>query len=137
MTSVPAISSSFFALLKRWSPAVLMMALIFMFSSIPSDAMPDFGVYDLGFMKVGHLVGYGLLAVAFLRGLGSYTLSTAFLAWLLSVIYAGTDEFHQSFVPGRNAALVDIAIDATGAGLGLLIAAAIRKVKSQKMEPGE
>jgi hypothetical protein len=135
MTSVPATSSSFFGLLKRWGPAVLMMGIIFTFSSIPSEAMPNFGVYNLGFMKAGHMVGYGILATAFLRGLGSLTPSTAGLAWCLSVLYAITDEFHQSFVPGRNAAVMDITIDAIGVALGLLIVALIKKVKNQRSNP--
>jgi VanZ family protein len=41
------------------------------------------------------------------------------LAWLLAVLYAATDEFHQSFVPGRNPSIVDIFLFD---GLGALFA---------------
>jgi hypothetical protein len=34
---------------------------------------------------------------------------------LSSSLYALTDEFHQTFTPGRNGTLVDVAIDMSGA----------------------
>jgi len=40
--------------------------------------------------------------------------------FLVAVIYSLTDEYHQSFVPGRNASLTDCGIDAIGAALGIL-----------------
>ncbi len=39
-------------------------------------------------------------------------------AFLLAGIYGITDEFHQSFVPGRNASIGDAVADLTGAFLG-------------------
>lgn len=100
---------------QRWLPAVGMMVAIFMISSIPSDRMPVFGVWDLLVKKSGHMLGYALLALAYrhaLRGRGR-------LAWLLAVLYACTDELHQRFVPGRGASVLDVGIDAVGAGLAL------------------
>jgi VanZ family protein len=41
-------------------------------------------------------------------------------AWSWAVIYAVTDEFHQSLVATRQGSLWDVAIDAGGAGLGVL-----------------
>jgi len=40
-------------------------------------------------------------------------------AWILAVAYAATDEFHQSFTAGRHMSVQDVAIDATGAMIGL------------------
>lgn len=42
-------------------------------------------------------------------------------AWLLAAAYAASDEFHQSFVPNRDASPFDWAFDVWGAALGLLI----------------
>jgi VanZ family protein len=42
------------------------------------------------------------------------------LAWGLCILYAITDEYHQSFVPGRSPRGMDVGIDALGAVLGLL-----------------
>ena len=40
---------------------------------------------------------------------------------LICTIYALTDEIHQIFVPGRGAQLSDIATDAAGAAVGILL----------------
>jgi VanZ family protein len=96
------------------------MLIIFMFSSIPSESMPTFGRYDLPVKKFGHAAGYALLAGSFAWGLGRYDLKSIGLAWLLTVLYAASDELHQAFVPGRNASLIDIGIDALGALVGLM-----------------
>ena len=39
----------------------------------------------------------------------------------IAAAYSLTDEFHQSFVPGRTPSLVDCGIDTTGATLGILV----------------
>ena len=104
-----------------------MMAAIFGFSSIPSDEMPNFGLLDFIVKKGGHALGYGLLALAYLRGLNwgghdnSKFVQTMWTAWALAVIYSATDEFHQSFVPGRHAVVTDVMIDAAGAALMLYL----------------
>jgi VanZ family protein len=96
------------------------MLIIFMFSSIPSESMPTFGRYDLPVKKFGHAAGYALLAGSFAWGLGRYDPKSMGLAWLVTVLYAASDELHQAFVPGRNASLMDIGIDALGALVGLV-----------------
>lgn len=106
----------------RWGPAIVIMLLIFMFSSIPSTGLPSFGDFDLLAKKGGHMLGYALLGLTFLHGLGWETPGAWWRAWLLAVLYAVTDEFHQSFVPGRGPWVVDILIDGVGAFLGLLFA---------------
>lgn len=46
---------------------------------------------------------------------------TLLLSFLLTVAYAGSDEWHQSFVLGRSALLSDVLIDASGASIAALI----------------
>jgi VanZ family protein len=108
--------------LGRWGPALLIMAAIFFFSSIPSSGMPSFGSFDIPLKKGGHMLGYFLLGAAYLHGLGNHTKGAYGKAWLLAVIYAISDEIHQAFVPGRGPWVVDVSIDAAGAFLGLVIA---------------
>lgn len=43
------------------------------------------------------------------------------LAMIICVLYAGSDEWHQSFVPGRAAELKDFAVDLAGVVLGVLL----------------
>jgi VanZ family protein len=104
----------------RWGPALLIMGIIFLLSSIPSEALPVYGRYDWPVKKLGHLTGYALLSYSILRGLGRKDLPTIALAWFLTVLFGASDELHQAFVPGRQSTLLDVGIDAVGAFLGLL-----------------
>jgi VanZ family protein len=43
------------------------------------------------------------------------------MAFVVSVLYAASDEYHQTFVPGRNGTPVDVGVDAVGALVALLV----------------
>ena len=110
--------------LWRFLPALLIMIVIFAFSSVPKQEMPNFGLLDIFVKKGGHVLGYALLALAYWYGLsaipGGSKIRPYFLAYILSALYAISDEFHQSFVPGRHATWVDaLIIDGSGAILAL------------------
>ena len=47
--------------------------------------------------------------------------SEARIVWLLSTVYAATDELHQAFVPNRQSSVGDVLIDTAGAALGLIL----------------
>jgi VanZ family protein len=109
----------------RWAPAFVMMAAIFALSSLPAERLPFFGEYDLLVKKGAHAVGYAMLAVAYFIALPS-RLSPVYrgvLSFLMAVLFALSDEFHQSFVRSRHSALRDVGIDSLGAALALLVAA--------------
>lgn len=117
----------------RGLPSVLMMAAIFFFSSIPAAELPQLGIFDLVTRKAAHMLGYGLLAVAFWYAFG-WKQGRQKHAWLLAVLYAMTDEIHQSFTPGRHPWWADVVIfDALGAYAGLWLAA--RMVARHKAPP--
>ena len=48
------------------------------------------------------------------------------LALVISIGYAATDEFHQSFVAGRHGSPVDVLIDSAGVALAIAVATASR-----------
>ncbi len=74
------------------------------------------------------MFGYGLLALADWRGVG-FERGKKWLAWGLAICYAITDEFHQSFVPGRHPSFFDVLVfDNLGAILGLLVGELIGSV---------
>jgi VanZ family protein len=114
------------AILRRWGPVVLMVAAIFLFSSIPSRELPGFGSLDVLAKKGGHALGYGLLAAALWRGF-KWSGKLWWVVLLLAALYATSDEFHQSFVPGRHPSPVDVAIDSTGAAISLVICSFVKK----------
>ena len=99
----------------RWMPLLICMGVIFWFSNQPGNAITNFGPWDLFIKKGAHMVGYGGLAIAAYIATGRY-----WLAWLIAVLYAFSDEYHQTFIPGRNGTLDDVLIDAFGAAVGLL-----------------
>jgi VanZ family protein len=89
----------------RFLPALLMMLAIFLFSAGHAVETPDH-LLDTIINKGGHMIGYGILALAFWR-VFEFRSNRWWIAWLLAVLYALTDEFHQSFVPGRHPMLFD------------------------------
>jgi VanZ family protein len=97
----------------RWLPVVGWAGLIFTLSSIPSLST-GLGTWDTVLRKCAHATEYAVLAALLLRALAN-----APAAWLLTVAYAATDEWHQTFVRGRHGSPVDVAIDAAGALLGI------------------
>ena len=89
------------------------------FSTMPS--LPG-GLTD----HTGHFIGYGLLGSVALRGFAGarwqgVTSSAAWRSVLLSSLYGITDEYHQSFVPGRTPAVDDWIADTAGATIAALV----------------
>jgi VanZ family protein len=106
----------------RWLLPVAWMALIFCLSAQPDLPHASEPVWDLLLKKAAHMVEYGILFLLIWQALPRRR-SGVVLAWMLTVLYAASDEFHQAFVPGRNGRWVDVVIDSAGA---LLAAFAVR-----------
>ena len=105
------------------------MGAIFWFSAQPSTELPDFNWAEKLVKKSGHVLGYGILAICYWYGLRMEK-DKRWLAWLLTIFYAATDEYHQSFTPGRFASVWDIALfDNLGALVALWLAARYIKQK--------
>jgi VanZ family protein len=112
------------AWIRQWGPAVLLMGLIFIASATPGSDLPKVGRWDHVLRKGGHMIGYALLACAFLHALDRrrnatriQVLSAAFLA----LLYAASDELHQRFTPGRTPSFHDILVDLSGVVIGLAV----------------
>jgi VanZ family protein len=80
----------------------------------------DWGHIHFYIRKSGHFLGYGLLALAWLRAWWmtlpkSVFLTDALLALLGTAMTASADELHQTFLPGRTGTPWDILIDCSGA----------------------
>jgi VanZ family protein len=101
------------------------MVLLFTLSSLPSSAVPSFGLFDTLLKKGGHFLGYALLSLAYLYALpGQWPSRTRRLVAVgLVVLYALSDEYHQSFTPGRRPSLLDVGIDGLGAMTAMFLIA--------------
>lgn len=96
-----------------WLLVIAWAAMIFAFSATP-NLSTGLGGWDLALRKLAHMAEYGVLAVLLVRATGR-----TWLAFGLAVLYAGSDEWHQTFVEGRRGSPVDVLVDAAGATIGL------------------
>jgi VanZ family protein len=104
-----------------WLPAICYMGLIFFLSSLPSqeikidEEIPDY---------ILHIIEYLLLCIFLLLGYTkgvkeNFTKRAYLITVIISIIYALSDEFHQSFVPTRDANIRDIVADIIGSFLAI------------------
>ena len=105
-----------------WGPVAAYMAAIFLESSVSQVPELPTGVTD----KDAHGLLYAGLAVVMLRALAGaswrrVTIATSVVAILLSAAYGASDEFHQRFVSGRTADLLDLAADTAGAAAAVAV----------------
>ncbi len=100
--------------LRLWLPVLAWAALIFAFSSVPSLGT-GLGGWDLVLRKLAHVAEYAVLGALLARAAGA-----AWVALALGVLYAASDEVHQSFVAGRAGRPLDVAIDAVGVVVGIV-----------------
>ena len=98
----------------RWLPAVAWMAVIFFLSSQPDLPGPASHWLNFVLKKSAHFFSYALLAILFRRALYGRP-GSDLTALILTLLYAISDEFHQSFVPGRSPRATDVLIDLAGA----------------------
>jgi VanZ family protein len=107
-----------------WLPAIIWMALIFYLSA---QSRPFGKTPSPAFSYVAHFCEYAVLAFLLFwaqlsRGSWNGKLRTGLaLSFVLSVLFAASDEYHQSFVSGRTASWLDFATDAAGAAFALAV----------------
>lgn len=101
-----------------WIAPVLWMGVIYALSSVPGEAMPA-GEYG----SFGHFGVYLVLGALYFVALGGRRrgLWAVVTAVALASVYGVSDEFHQSFVPGRVPDPADWAMDTAGALVGALV----------------
>jgi VanZ family protein len=134
--------------LKYWLPVGLWMLLVFtastdimssshtsrflgpllhrLFPGLSPDAIETI-VYAI--RKTAHAMEYAILALLVWRALRQpvpgdlrpMQKRTLWLAWMVAVLYAATDEFHQTFVASRQGQVTDVLIDAAGATGALVL----------------
>ena len=126
--------------IRCWLPVILWMAFIFVVSSQPKASMPHHpnGLFDWGIKKSAHMIEYGILAMLVWRAISGCAGATIrrsqiWLIPLFCIAYAATDEYHQSFVPGRSSSVWDILIDGLGVLLTLVIVSLLLKQRARRL----
>ena len=98
------------ALAGRVLPPLALMTVIFVVSAQP-DLNSGLGVIDFVGRKVLHATEYGALWWLWLR---AFDFQRPWLAAVIALVYAATDEYHQTFVHGRHGTPLDVGVDAVG-----------------------
>lgn len=90
--------------------------------------------------KGAHLSIYTLVGILMMSFISTYNIKLKYrflISILVGLVYASSDEIHQSFIPGRNASIIDVGIDASGVLLGiilvLIIISAYKKLTKNKI----
>jgi VanZ family protein len=108
-------------------PPLIWMAIIFVLSGQPSDHV-DRAWWDVALRKVAHVTEYAVLTALWWRALRALGVSRPLAgAVAIALLYAATDEFHQTFVDGRTGTPVDVMIDAIGMTIAALLIYARRR----------
>lgn len=135
--------------LLKWLPILIWMVVIFVFSSqngnqsgnnnrLVIDLLKHIGINldkilggnsNFYVRKASHMTEYFILFMLVYRAINEKcTLIKGLILSLLFVfLYASSDEFHQSFVPGRSSSFRDVMIDTCGGGIALLVTVAVRR----------
>jgi len=103
-------------------PPILWSGFIFYLSAQP-DLKVSEGIWDLILRKIGHILEYFILVILASRAAAGSILKidkkSIILGILFSFLFAISDEYHQTFIHGRQGAPGDVGID----GLGMIFAA--------------
>jgi VanZ family protein len=112
------------SLLTLWGPFLGALAVVFWLSSL-SEVPGAHYFWD----KLLHAFGYAGLGVLALRAFhGGFLrprLASTCYAGLTVILWGISDEFHQSFVPGRDASALDVVADAVGFAIAVVVFAAV------------
>lgn len=105
------------------------MGVIFTLSAVPGSSLPP-GKYS----TFGHFMLYAVLGALLLLSLPRRDRPWATLALAVAIasLYGVTDEFHQSFVPGRMPDVVDWMVDTAGALTATLVLVAARRLMAKR-----
>lgn len=92
--------------------------------------------------KIAHFSIYAVVGALLMGITSTYNISNKnriIISLVVGVIYAGLDEIHQSFSPGRTPKFTDVYIDTLGISLGIIVILLVIKIynkylkKSHKM----
>jgi len=143
-----------------WIPAFLVAILISLFSThyfsgeqtariiipvvhwfFPGASPHMLRLMHIGIRKLAHVTEFGLFSITVFRGIRGgrcgWRFSWALATLAIALAYAGLDEWHQSFVPLREARVRDATIDGFGAVLAQALVWFYSKLRTNRAESTE
>ena len=124
---------------KYISLALFSTLLIIYASSIPDQALLGYdSLTEQIISNLAHIPAYALLTFLWLKAFERRSASHSFMAAALIlfglILFAVSDEIHQSFIPGRSASYMDIGLDFIGIFFGLVVFKIFRIVNVSQEE---
>ena len=138
----------------RWLLFIAWLVFIFVMSNTPGDISTEQSDVIVRFIgkigidisgefkntisfcvrKAAHISEYIVLCVLAYRVISLYVEKgkARLYSLILVFLYASSDEFHQSFIPGREAAFRDVLIDTSGGLIGILLIILVDKIKKRR-----
>jgi VanZ family protein len=144
--------------IRYWVPVLLCMGLVFLASSdqgsfprsshviapvvrwlFPEASEETIHAVIVFVRKCAHLTEYAVLALLLWRALHKprkndvrpWQWSHAGVALVVTTLYAASDEFHQLFVPSREASVWDVLLDTAGGAVALLCVWAVGRLRGR------
>lgn|SRR3972149_7400385 len=105
-------------LFKLLFPPILWAGAIFLFSAFPTTPVSEIHWRDFVVKKSAHVIEYAILTILLYRAFKGYGVArgnAALFSIFMALLYGVTDEFHQSFTPGREPKVRDVFFDTIGA----------------------
>ncbi len=90
--------------------------------------------YTVSIRKTAHVCTYLILIFVASTYITKSQLKSYRNAFIISFIYAVSDEVHQIFIPGRTATIRDVFIDMFGVVLGMCIVTIVLKIYNKKLK---
>jgi VanZ family protein len=118
------------AVTGRFGPPVALMVAIFAISAQPG-LDTGLGDWDTVLRKAAHMLEFGVLWALWWRALGY---GDPRLSIVIVLVYAASDELHQTFVTDRVGSPVDWCIDAAGVGLAGLLAVLVARSRASRAQ---
>ncbi len=134
----------------RWLLVLIWMGVIFAFSHQAHSSAATavyFGDFNIFVRKMGHISEFAILYFLVRWALLAKSVQstkignsktklwqnviedkTILIATLISVLYAASDEWHQSFVPGRSACIEDVLLDSSAVLVAVIFTGLLDKI---------
>ncbi|MBU0517573.1 VanZ family protein [bacterium] len=116
-------------------PFVFAIVLVFALSAYPKALIPQ-GKY-ISWDKLAHLAEFGTLSyitarMLYYSGRAWWHRHWVVLLFMFGVLFAISDEWHQSFVAGRLSSVFDVIADSVGVLLGYLL---FNRIIQKRLQP--
>jgi VanZ family protein len=118
----------------------------FWFRHFPTLPYQRFWEFIEALRKLGHLIGYGLVCMAFFAttywclsrrrsSLAGWALKNHAAGWalILTALLGSADELHQGYVPQRTSTITDVGFDLCGGYFALMILFAVLRLWERKV----